>query len=234
MIFPVIECDDVVQQNDKFRILGVGSYKTPDESDYDLVEIEPYAGAGYIDVTGDLTKARPERNWYLDYQYGSTGSKVISLRITAGLVVTVSTKTISVLSEVDDNLFSTDDDLKKVQEDVMRFLPDGKSSFIYKHRAAQEFILDWLWTNGYYKSGVIGIEPYTKSDIADTTAMSDWSTYVCLRMIFQANESQTNDIFKKKSGEFMNKEERAREKFLLKAFGDGNDVQISSRRLIRV
>lgn len=241
MIFPVIECDDVVQVGDKFRIMADKTYKTPDMAVWDSVEIEPDTGLGFIDVTGDPTKPKPEKNWFLDFQYGSAGTKTISLKVTIGLDVVTVTKQVTVLTATQDNLFSDDNLLKEVQEDVFRLLPDGRSSFKYKHRAAQNFILDWLWNNGYYKAIGAGAEPFTKADIIDKEFISDWATYVVLRMLYESNQSQGGDIFRQKAGDFMNKEERAREKFLLKLDVDGDGElsvnegeQITSRRLVRV
>ena len=238
MLFPVIDCDDVVQVNDRFRILADKSYKTPDSGSWTKVEIQPEASASFIEVTGDLTKPFPERKWFLDYQYSSAGNKVVSVRLTAGATVTTSTKTVQVLTAVQDNLFSKDDDLKAIQEDILKLLPEGKASFVYKHRAAQAYILDWLWNNGYYKGQ---FQQFTKSDVIDVQFISDWSTYVCLRMIYEASSNQANDIFAVKAGEMMNKEERAREKFLIKLDADGDGTlgntegaAVTSRRLIRV
>lgn len=241
MIFPVIDCDDLVQVNDRFRIFADKSYTTPDEADITKVEIEPHTGLGFIDITGDLTKPRPERHWYLDFQYDSAGSKVVSVRVTTDGAPVTFTKTVECVTAATDNLFSTDDLLKEIQEDVYKLLPDGRSSFKYKHRAAQNFILDWLWNNGYYKTVGAGVEPFTKADIIDAEFISDWATYVALRMIYESSSNTANDIFRVKAGDFMNKEERAREKFLLKIDVDGDEAlsvnegtQVSSRRLVRV
>jgi hypothetical protein len=241
MIFPIIECDEVVQLNDKFRISAFNSYKTPNEPVWDSVEIEPYAGAGFIDVTGDVSKPNPNRFWFLDFQYDTAGVKVVSLRITIGLSVVTVTKNVTAVTEATDNLFSTDQLLKEQQSDIFRLLPDGKASFKYKHRAAQNFILDWLWNNGFYKSVGNGAEPFLKTDIVDIDFISDWSTFVTLRMLYEENQSQGGDIFRQKAGDFLNKEERAREKCLLKIDTNGNGTlevnegaQIASRRLERV
>lgn len=241
MIFPVIECDGVIQINDKFRISGEKSYKTINELQWTSVEIEPYAGAGFINVTGNLTKPSPEKNWYVDCQYDSVGPKVISLKITIGVTIVIVTKTVEVLSVAADNLFSTDDLLKENQSDIFKLLPDGRATFVYKHRAAQNFILDWLWNNGYAKNQGQGFSPFVKADIVDKDFISDWATFVCLRMLFEENQSQGGDVFRIKAGDFLNKEEKAREKFLLKLDTNGDSVlspdegaQITSRRFERV
>lgn len=242
MIFPVIECDEIVQINDKFRILADKSYKNQNVAAWVKVEIEAEAGAGFVDVTGNLTKPKPEREWFLDYQYATAGAKVVTLKIeTTGAVITTVTKTVTSITAASDNLFSTDDLIKEIQEDVMTLLPLGRASFKYKHRAAQNFILDWLWNNGYYKTTGDSAEPFLKSDIVDKEFISDWSAYVTLRMIYESNQSQSLDVFRAKAGDFQNKEERAREKVLLKIDTDGDaelspneGSQIQSRRLIRV
>jgi len=184
MIFPVIESDGVVQINDKFRINAINSYKTPNEATWTKVEIEAESGAGFIDVTGDVTKAKPEKNWFLDYQYTTAGTKTVSLRITIGATVETVTSNITALTAAQDNLFSNDDLLKEQQSDIHKLLPDGTATFKYKHRAAQNFILDWLWNNGYVKRTSSGIEPFLKSDIIDIDYISDWSTFVVMRMLF--------------------------------------------------
>lgn len=245
MIFPNIDCDAIVQANDKFRISAQRSYKTINEAAISKVEIEPDTGLGFIDVTGDLTKPYPEKKWFLDYQHATNGTKTISVKVTVGTgmsaVTQTVTKDIMVLTESADNLFATDDNLKEIQEDVYNLLPDGRATFKYKHRAAQNFILDWLWNNGYFKTLGSGPEPYTKADVVDKEFISDWATYVCLRMIYMSASNQNNDIFQRKAGEFQNYEERAREKFIIKL--DGNDdsaldeiegAAVTSRRLIRV
>jgi hypothetical protein len=241
MIFPIIESDDVVQVNDKFRISADKSYKTPDESAWTLVEIEPYAGFGFIDVTGDITKPKPEKYWFLDFQYSTPGAKVVTVRMTTNGAPVTFSKTVTCLTAAEDNLFSTDELLKEVQEDILRLLPDGRATFKYKHRAAQNFILDWLWNNGYFKTAGFGAEPYLKADIVDVDFISDWATYVCLRMLYSSNQSQGGDVFRQKAGDFLNEEQRAREKVLLKLDTDGDGElspnegeQIQSRRLIRV
>lgn len=241
MIFPVIECDSVVQINDRFRIYGDKSYKTPDELAWTKVEIEPYAGAGFIDVTPDLAKPKPEKFFYLDFQYNTAGDKIVSLRLTAGAAPVTFTKTVSCILEADDHLFSTDDLLKEQQSDIYKLIPDGRSTFKYKHRAAQNYMLDWLWNNGYYKSIGAGVEPFLKADIVDTNFISDWATFVALRMLFEENINQGGDIFRSKANDFMVKEERAREKFLLVIDIDGDGtlsinegISVTSRRLVRV
>ena len=111
MIFPKIECDLVVQVNDKFRINASKSYVPKGGLAIVKVEIEPEAGAGYIDVTG----ASPinSKNWFLDWEYATDGSKVVSLKVTTNLVGPVEqivTLTVNCLLAAEDKLLSSDSD----------------------------------------------------------------------------------------------------------------------------
>lgn len=244
-LFPVVDVDEVAQVGDRVRILADKSFKNQNETAYSAIEIKPEASASFINVTGDLTKPEPHKKWYLDYAYDTAGTKTISLKITtSGLspsIVTV-TRDISIVTAATDNLFSTDHQLKQIQEDIYKLLPEGRSSFKYKHRAAQKFILDWLWNNGYAKTSTTGeLTRFTAADIINTEFISDWSAYVVLRMLFYSSSNVPDDIFSKKAEMFLNNEERAREKVILRLDTDSNStlesgegIQVASRRLIRV
>ena len=89
-IFGVLDFDPVVQVNDKIRLKAIRSFVSKDEAAITLVEIEPVAGNGFIDVTD----ADPNE-LFLDWSYATDGTAVVSLRITTdGAPVTV-TKNLS-------------------------------------------------------------------------------------------------------------------------------------------
>jgi hypothetical protein len=76
-IFGVLESDPIVQVSDKIRLKADRSFVSKDEAAITLVEIEPVAGNGFIDVTGSSSS-----DWYLDWSYSTDGTAVTSLRIT--------------------------------------------------------------------------------------------------------------------------------------------------------
>jgi hypothetical protein len=235
MIFPIIECDNVIQVNDKFRIKTDKTYTTPDEEAISLIEIEPDTGLGFINVTG----ATPVRanNWFLDFQYSTVGDKTVTVRVTTdGSPVSV-TKTVTVLSAAEDYLYSQDAELVAIESDVLKYVPQGRASFKYVHREAQGQILEWLWTNGYTRSDG---SRFQKQDFVDLIEVNYWSRYLTLRLIFDDLSNQTEDIFYKKSRQYESTEHLWRRKSLLKIDVNGDGIQdafegynMATKRLVR-
>ncbi len=164
-IFPFIEVGDVEQVDDKLRISGVKSFAAKDEAAISEIEIEPETSEGLISVFSSNTK-----NWFLDWEYATEGMKTISIRVTTdGAPITV-TKTISILSVADDKLFSIDDDLFVFETEILTFVPAGRNTFIYEHRAAQIQILEDL-----YRIGITDIfgDKLTKDSVVDVEEVKD-------------------------------------------------------------
>lgn len=232
-IFPVIESDNIVQVDDKFRINCSKSYISKGEAAITLVEIDPGTGT-FVNVTGSPISAK---NWYMDFQHSTAGDKTVAVRITTdGSPVTVS-KTVTVLSEASDYLFSKDSDLVSIESDILKYVPDGRSSFKYVHREAQGQILEWLWVNGYKKTDG---SRFVKADFVDLIEVNYWSRYVTLRLIFKDLSNQVDDIFDKKAKMFENTEHLWRTKSLLKIDVNGDATidpyegfNMTTRRLVR-
>lgn len=231
-IFPNIETEAVVQVNDRFRISAHKTFTTQDEADVTLVEIEPDAGAGFIDVT-----ANSSDNWTLDWEYATDGTKTVSLRVTTdGAPVTV-TKDVECLTVADDKLFSTDNDLRQHEADILKYVPRGKNSFIYIHRLCQNEILEQLYKDGYtgYRN-----EKLTKDNVILTDELKQWSKYMALRLIYRQLSNAIDDIYDQKSRMYQNMEHTWRTKAVLKLDINGDGVQgeyesfnITTRRLVR-
>ena len=155
MIFPTLEIEQTVQMDDRTRLDATTSYITPGENAITLVEIEPEAGSGFIDVTSSR---------YLDWQYSTDGSKSVTVRITTdGAPVTFS-KTLPVLSVADDKLFSSDSELLPYEPNLLEWVREGRNSFLDVHRAAQDRILSWLDENRIWDEQGNRL---TKEDITD-------------------------------------------------------------------
>lgn len=233
-IFPIIECDSVVQENDKFRIDASKSYISKGENPITLVEIEPDTGLGFIAVQG-LPVAN--KNFFLDWQYDSAGDKTVSVRITTdGAPVTV-TKTVVCVTEAEDKLFSNDQDLEEIENKILKYVPDGRSSFKYMHRRAQKEMIAYLNKCGWKKYDQTDI---TKDDFIDVEQVRYWSTYLTLRLIFKDISNQPNDVFEQKSKMYENQEHRWREIAALRLDLDGSGTQetleginLTSRDLVR-
>ncbi len=221
-IFPIIECDDKVQTSDKFRIDCSKSYISKGEAAVTLVEIEPHTGDGFIAVTGNPILSK---NWYLDWQYATTGTKVVSLRITtSGAPVTI-TKSIVCVDSATDKLFASDQDLVVIEHNILKYVPEGRASFKYIHREAQKQMLEWLYINGYRKYDGDRI---TVDEVLEVENVKYWATYLALRLIFQDLSNQPDDVFEKKSKMYQNDEHKWRENIALKFDLDGDGIQGST------
>jgi hypothetical protein len=195
MIFPLIESEPILQVNDKTRINAVKSFISKDEAAITLVEIEPEASAGFINVTGSPVLSK---NWFLDWSYATAGSKVATLRITTDGSPVTFTKTITVLTEADDKLWSADSDLQILEPDILNWVRQGRASFLDYHRTAQKRILEWLDNiKVWNKDG----QPFTKSDITLAIAEEDLkriSIYWTLEIIFNGLSNKPDDVFASK------------------------------------
>jgi hypothetical protein len=206
-VFGVIKTEELVQTFDKTRISCIDTYKTPGEQDYFKIEIEPETGAGFFDVTGSLNSPEFQKNWYLDWQYSAPGNKVVTLRVTTTdgslPVPTLTnynfTKTLSVISEAEDKLFSTDEMLTSVVSDILRWIPEGRNSFKREHREAQRRILAWLDENGFKDTSG---NKLTKDSVVDISEVREWSKYLTLMIIYDGLSNAIDDVFQQQARRF--------------------------------
>jgi hypothetical protein len=122
-------------------------------------------------------------------------------------------RTLETISEADDRLFSTDDMLRKRETDILKYLPDGRSTWKDIHRAAQGLMMVWLDTNGYIDD--FG-DKLTVKRIKDITEVQEWATQVCLRLIFDMISNTVNDVFYLKARQYQKMEEFFRNRAVLR------------------
>ena len=121
-IFPIIKSDSTVQVGDKIRLSAVKSFITPNEDALVSVQIQPESSASFIDVF-----ASDQQDWYLDWVYSSSGNKIVTLKVTNETVTptyTTITMNLNVVTQANDCLFSTDDNLKAYEPDILSWLPE--------------------------------------------------------------------------------------------------------------
>jgi len=230
MIFVQIKREKKAQVNDKTRIDANKSFVSGSIASIASIEIDPDGVVGYFDVTTD---------GFLDWAYTTSGEKVVSCRVTdTDANQTVGAITITVVSEADDNLFSSDDDLLAYEPDLYRYLQDGRSSFLDKHRRSQFEILDELDANLIRKDD--GSE-YTAGDIVDIEEFRKYSTFKTLSIIYEGISNDVDDIFRNKANKYNERMIQAKKRAELKLDSDGdgdidsqdNTVNLMTGRLYR-
>lgn len=194
-IFPKLNIENIIQTNDTVRLDATRSFISKDEADITLVEIQPEATESFVPVTGSKSK-----DWFLDWQYaGASRTVAITVRVTTdGLPVTFS-QDLEVISEADDKLFSNDGNLLEHESDILKFLPDGKTSFKWMHRRAQKLILADFNERGVTDTHY---QKLTKDSFVDVDEVSDWSIALTLALIFEDNSNVVADKYSMKAEEY--------------------------------
>jgi hypothetical protein len=126
---------------------------------------------------------------------------------------------VRVYTEEGDALFSEDADLVAYENDIMKWLPAGRGSFLDLHRRSQTLILDWMDRQGYRDDRQKKI---TKFAFIDNTDVNTWSTYLTLKLFFMSVQNQTDDVFKKKAEYYKSLEIEARDRAVLNLDLDGD------------
>jgi len=209
-IFGNLQLEETVQVDDKTRLNALTTFITPDEAAITLMEIEPLAANGFIDVTTDQL---------LDWSYSTDETVTVTLRITTDGAPVTFTKTIVIISVVDDKLFSSDAQLLPYEPNILEWVKDGRNSFLDVHRAAQDRIIKWLDENKVWD---VNDDPLTKEDIIDISEFNDWSKFMTLKYIFEGISNATDDIFHEKAVRYRELEYHARDRAVIRVDTDND------------
>lgn len=211
MIFIKIRTEKLVQIDDKTRIDITGSYEQGNLVSYDLFEIDPDNSGTFYDVTEDMS---------LDWSYSVAGDTTITVRVTdSGLNTINKTAIISIITAEDDNLFSNDDDILPYETDLDKWLPDGRNSYLDKHRLAQIMILDDLDSAQIWKQDG---SRYVAEDIVDIQDFKEWSKFLTLSLIFNGVSDAIDDLFETKSAKYKGRAVQAKKRACLRLDTNGD------------
>jgi len=235
MIFPELKAESKIQTDDKIRLDATMCFVDKSESAITLVEIEPEAGNGFINVTGTKFK-----DWFLDWKYsGASRTVTATVRVTTDGAPVSKSISIQVLTPADDKLFSSDDDLLAIESEALKFLPEHRSSFLNVHRKAQELILSYLDESGFTNDDGSRI---TKDQVTEIEDVNKWSTYLVLWMIFQDISNKPDDTFAVKAKEYLGRSNFHKERSFIRLDldsdgtadpGEGEFQSIRTQRMIR-
>lgn len=220
-IFIDIKTDKSVQVGDKIRFDFSKSFvPKPNSTATDIVyiEVDPTGSGESLtpihDATAEQAPKLSIKEWYFDWVYTSLDNAVdgeqsfyVSFNASDDTSANA-TVTFSLLTSAQDNLFSDDNDLIAHEPDILKWLPDGRSSWIYVHRRAQERILSTLFEKGYKNTDGT---PFTKDQILEKYDVKEWSTFMALKIIFGSIINSKDDVFLQKAKFYENLESRASE-----------------------
>ena len=197
----------------RMTLAGTQTYTSSTTSD--VITITAAARFGFLECTVSTqgffeigTLATSQVSDRVEY-----GTKKVTIDVTNGTDTDSKSFYIKVYSEEGDHLFSSDRDLMAHEPDIMKWVPDGRSSYLNVHRKAQKLMLQWIDRQGFVN--VYGTK-FTKNDLIDVQEMNEWSTFMSLRLIFFGMSNAIDDIFDRKSKEYSILEEEARQRALLR------------------
>lgn len=207
-IFGNLHLEEKLQINEKTRLDCSRSFVS-NEAAISLMRIKPEASGSFVTVTTDK---------YLDWAYETAGTKTVTVEITTDGAAHEFTKTIEVVSEANDYLWSSDADLVQHEPDIMNYVPEGKNAFLNIHRLAQTRILAWLdekkiWDDDNNK--------LTAAAVA-AADMAEWSKYLTLQYIFEGLSNSMDDIFHEKGLRYRALAETAASRAVLRLDIDGD------------
>ena len=188
------------------------------------VTIEPESGAGDISVFNiDSSK------WYLDWAYATDGEKTITVTATDGISPQIETFTLSVLSSVDDNLYSNDSQLFQLETELKNYLPSGKNSYKYAHREAQNRILSYLDRKRIWNTDGTVV---TKTQV-NTADVARWSMFETLIVIYEDLVVSVGDKFKDKVARYTEQRNIERDRGAIRIDID-SDQSISTSEILEL
>lgn len=129
---------------------------------------------------------------------------------------------VEVYTKEGDALFSEDPDLVGFENDIMKWLPQGRGSFLDLHRKSQKMILDWLDRQGYRDDSG---KKFTKFAFVDNSDVRMWSSFLTLKLFFMSINNATDDVFKNKADYYSKHEIESRNRAILAldTNGDGKE-----------
>jgi hypothetical protein len=129
-------------------------------------------------------------------------------------------KFINLYSKEGDRLFCENDDLRKHESDILKWVEDGRTSFLNVIRRSQQLIIE-----DFNKSGWTDIsgKPLTKWSFDITENLRDWSIYQSLSIIFDDISNAVDDTFFKQARIYDGKSKEAKARFIAVDFSSKGD-----------
>lgn len=212
MIFLNCIRESLIQVGDKTRIDVSKSFVSG--SGITDILIKPEATESFISVFNTN-----QDKWFLDWAYSTSQDKTISVQATDGFNTVSQDFAISVISEVDDNLYSSDEEIFSLESELKRYIPQGKNSYKNIHREAQSRILNYLDRKRIWnKDG----GPYTKDQLNLTGELSKWSLYECLYIIYTDLFISVGDKFAEKINQYRDLRNTERDRGSLRVDSDNS------------
>lgn len=237
MVAIVMHSEAIVRVGDKIRLDASRTTYIPDSPSVTIasVTIQPETSAAAYNVTGSPVSSK---NWVLDWFYQTPGMKTVTVTVTLSDATVVS-KTFSVTAKSisDDKLLVDDPDLTAIDFDIMRYIPDGYSSWRHVHRKVTNETLEFIRSMRIKRTTG---EALQIDDIINSSLARRMATASSLALIYQQLSNKPDDKFYAKFIDAKKELEqlRASPSWSLDIDADGNidddeEVDMKTGRLLR-
>lgn len=192
MVGIVLNSESIVRVGDKIRLDASPTTYVPVTPGITIasVTIRPEATAPAFNVTGIPVN---KKGWFVDYFYTAHGVKTVTVDVTlSDSTVSTKTFTVTVLSEADDKLLVDDNELRSLDFEIMRFIPDGYSSWRHVHRRATSETLSFI--NALRLKRYDGYD-LGFNDVKDSRLARQFATLTSLSLIYQQLSNKPDDKF---------------------------------------
>ena len=230
-LFPELKTDPVIQINDRVRLDASLSFSNAGDT-ITQVEIEAESGvSGYVDVTN----ADPTQ-WFLDWKYSGASRQIqANCRLNGTDIFSFD---IQIFTAQDDYLFSEDKDILTIESELLKFLPQGRSSYLFQHRKARDLILDDFNIQGVSDSEGNAL---TKEDFVNLNEVREWAAFKTLSIIYFDLSNSVDDVFARKAEMYKNRAFKSKDRAFVRVDrnNDGSidqnteGVNMQTRRLVR-
>lgn len=179
MIFPRLYAPET-NQTGELVLLDASSSFANGVDEITQVEIQPITDGDWFDVTDSRT---------LSWVYSIEETVTATVRINGSDTETFD---IEILDPATDFLFSKDSDIFGLEIELKDLIPDGRSSWNFKHREAQKLIIEELNTRGLRDSDDNEI---TKANIEVSQELNAWSRYLTMSLIYFDYATSQDSVF---------------------------------------
>lgn len=153
------------------------------------VTIQPESTAASFNVTGSPVN---QKRWFLDYFYASSGQKTVTVTVTlSDATVYSKTFTVQAISAADDKLLVDDEDIRSYDFEILRFIPEGFSTWRHVHRKATQDVV--FFVNSLRIKNLNN--PITLDELLPSPNARQLALMLSLHMIYSQLSNRSDDKF---------------------------------------
>ena len=208
MLFPKADVDSLIQILDMFRIDASKSFFTGDIADLTEINIYP----DFVNEPGTVFNLVTEDQecWILDWAYKTAAEYTIKIEMKTATLTEEVIYSVTAITEAEDNLISNDSMIYALESELKRYLPLGRNSWKYLHRAARNEMLDYMYRNGIYNPD--GTEVLA-SQLKAESKLEDWAKYETMLLIYQEIKTSNSEAFNEKLVDYAEKRANSRKRY---------------------